>query len=73
MSQPGSLCVLQRSERPCCSNQCVFHEDGLPHIVFCAHAVDGGTIVVQQVSAGFRRVTRCRSSAASSLQVLLHN
>lgn len=49
-AQPSSLCVLQRSEAPCTSNFCCFHVDGLANIVFCAYAVDGGTIVVQQAS-----------------------
>jgi len=47
---PSSLCVLQRSVQPATSNQCLFHVEGLPHLVFCAYAVDGGTIVVQQAS-----------------------
>lgn len=43
------LCVAGRSELPSTSNQCLFHVDDLPHLVFCAHAVEGGTVVLQQV------------------------
>jgi len=49
MSVLPSLCVAARSERPATSNQCLFHVDELPHLVFCAYAVVGGTVVVQQV------------------------
>lgn len=47
--QLPSLSVAARSEAPCTSNQCLFHVADLPQLVFCAHAVEGGTIVVQQV------------------------
>jgi hypothetical protein len=51
MSLP-SLCVGARSERCSTSNQCTFHVEELPHLVFCAHAVEGGTVVLQQVCLG---------------------
>jgi hypothetical protein len=46
---PGSLCVLDRSIAPPTSDAVVFHVVGLPHLLFSAYAVDGGTLVVQQV------------------------
>lgn len=41
--------VLSRTTSPQTSNTCLFHVDGEPDFVFSAHAVEGGTIVVQQV------------------------
>ena len=47
MEAPPSLRVLSRSDRPATSNLCLFHVD--EHSIFCAHAVDGGTVILQEV------------------------
>lgn len=47
MSVLPSLCVGARSESP--TAQALFHVEDLPHLLFCAHAVEGGTVIIQQV------------------------
>lgn len=48
MSGLASLCVGARSARPCTA-QCSFQVEDLPHLVFSAAAVEGGTVLIQQV------------------------
>ena len=47
MAAPPSLRVLSRSDRPATSNLCLFHVD--ERHIYCAHAVDGGTVILQEV------------------------
>jgi hypothetical protein len=49
MSALPSLCVGTRSESPA-QAQALFHVEDLPHLLFCAHAVEeGGAVIIQQV------------------------
>lgn len=49
MSPPGIVRVLAHSTAPPRSNVCTFQVHCQPNVLFCAYALDGGTIVVQQV------------------------
>jgi len=46
---PGVVRVLAHSTAPARSNVCTFQVHCQPDVLFCAYALDGGTIVVQQV------------------------
>lgn len=48
MAQLPALCVAARAER-LCSAQALFHVEDLPQLLFSAHAVEGGTVIIQQV------------------------
>jgi hypothetical protein len=48
MEEEAAPLVLSRTTTPQTSNACLFHVDDDPYHVYCAHAVEGGTVVVQQ-------------------------
>lgn len=48
-SAPAVVRVLAHSTGPPRSNVCTFQVHCQPSVLFCAYALDGGTIVVQQV------------------------